>query len=108
MNNDFDKLLSLHRERPVPALPGSFGDDVRREIRLRSSMERSVWWEDALDLVRRPGAQFAALTAAVLIGLLAPGLHPTGRTIDAAAALGMDVFSSRDSNFPTGLLAFQR
>lgn len=107
MRTDFETLLSRHRARSVPTLPGSFSGDVRRAIRLRASGDRLAWWEDALDVVRRPGVQFAALAAAVIIGLLAPGLRSEAGPLGAPMALGMDVFSSRAASFPSGLLAIR-
>lgn len=105
MKPDLDSLLATYREREVPALPGSFTQDVLRDIRQRLVAPQPSWWQDALAGFLRPSSIVAALSVALVTGAMAPyALRPSDTSL-SAKGLDLGVFSSGAQNVPSGLLA---
>jgi len=98
----FDDLLKSYSDSPVPALPGSFTQDVLREIRMRKRPEES-WLSEISALLFRPRLMAASLSLAILIGVLLPTMAGTSKSTLAAKSLGLEIFS--DSGMPSGLLS---
>ena len=100
---DFDKLLLEYRRTAIPDLPGSFSSNVLREIRMRRLEASSSNWFSTLFACLRPGMVAASLSVALVVGVLAPGLARATDNSSAAEGLGLNVFSSSSSNFPSSL-----
>ena len=99
---DFEDLLAEYRRTAIPALPSSFSSNVLREIRLRIPEPKSDWLS-MLFACLRPSMVAASLSVALVVGILAPGLARANDSSPAAAGLGLSVFSSSASNFPSSL-----
>ena len=99
---DFDELLAGYRRITIPELPSSFRSNVLREIRMRRP-DASADWVSMLFACLRPGMVAASLSVALVVGILAPGLARANDNPPAAEALGLSVFSSSSSNFPSSL-----
>ncbi len=110
--NDFelDDLLAGLAGRKAPDLPGSFGDDVLREIRLRktSASESPPWLVGLLQSWLHPRCFALAIAAAVILGAVMPLAFTRSDTSMAIASLDLNVFSSSSLNTPSGLLAGTR
>lgn len=102
-----DNLLAQLARQKVPDLPGAFAGDVLREIRLRrdSATKKGSWIADLLNNLLRPPVYFAAVTAALVIGLAAPLAMARSDTEQTIAGLDLNVFSSVAPNVPSGLLS---
>jgi len=99
---DFDQLLTEYRRTAIPALPISFPSNVLREIRMRRA-EATTDWVSMLFSCLRPGMVAASLSVALVVGVLAPGFTRANDNASAAAGLGLNVFSSSSSTFPSSL-----
>lgn len=101
-----DSLLAGLAERKVPDLPGSFSQDVLREIRLRESRakESQPWLTRLLQSWLQPKTFAMAVTAAVIFGAAMPISLQTDSTTMAVKGLDLNVFSSSAPNAPSGLL----
>ena len=106
-NSTLDGLLAGLAERKVPDLPGSFSQDVLREIRLRESRanESQPWLTRLLQSWLQPKTFAMAVTAAVIFGAAVPISLQTDNTTMAVKGLDLNVFSSSAPNAPSGLLA---
>ncbi|MGC1478939.1 MAG: hypothetical protein WA771_00420 [Chthoniobacterales bacterium] len=106
MKPDLDSLLATYRESRVPALPGSFAQDVLRDIRLRrTAPPRSGWWQEVLAGLHRPSFITASLSLALVVGAIAPFALGTSDSALSVRGLDLGVFSSSAQDFPSGLLA---
>ena len=106
-NSKLDGLLAGLAERKVPDLPGSFSQDVLREIRLRDSRadELQPWLTRLLQSWLQPKTFALAVTAAVIFGAAVPITLKPDSTSLAVTSLDLNVFSSSAPNAPSGLLA---
>ena len=101
---DFDDLVAEYRRTAIPALPSSFSSHVLREIRLRSAEAKcDAGWLSSLFSCLRPGMVAASLIVALAVGVLAPGFGRANDNSTVVAGLGLHVFSSSSSNFPSSL-----
>ena len=99
------ELLRSYADAPIPALPGSFPQDVLREIRLRNDARKSDWLSEIYALFFRPGVLAASLSLAVLVGFGLPTMmSPTNPGL-TASSLGLGVFSHSMSELPSGMVA---
>lgn len=106
-NSKLDDLLAGLAERKVPDLPGSFSQNVFREIRLHESRtdESQLWLARLLQFWLQPKTFALAVTAAVIFGAVVPITFKTDSTSLAVTGLDLNVFSSSAPNAPSGLLA---
>ena len=104
---NLDKLLTRYAEAPVPALPGSFQQDVLREIRLRKgdSRQSDGWLSEIYTLFFRPGFLAASFSLAVAVGLAFPAMMRPAAPMQTASSLGLDVFSHSMVELAPGDLA---
>ena len=102
---DLTELLRLQREKPIPALPGSFQQDVLREIRLRAAEHGAGWLGWLLEPFRQPLFAGASLAFALLLGVaLGAGSVMADESRLASRALDLHVFTSRSPALPSTLL----
>jgi hypothetical protein len=101
-----DLLVDLARER-IPELPGSFSQDVLREIRLRQdhTEEKDSWFGAVLHPWLWPRVFAVSLTAAVTMGLVLPLAVLGNNASMAISSLDLNVFSNFTPNLPSGLLS---
>ncbi len=106
-DSKLDDLLAELARRKAPDLPGSFSQDVLREIRLRGSRsnESVPWMVRLLQSWLQPRSFALAVTAAVVFGAALPITWKSDSGSQAAASLDLNVFSSSAPNAPSGLLA---
>jgi len=103
-----DNLLKGCTGQPVPSLPSAFSRDVLREIRLRQSetSRGGNWIQEICALFFRPGLLAGSIAVVLAVGVALPMTMSKAMGADqAAASLGLNVFSSSSSNMPSGLLA---
>ena len=107
MKKDFDALIASYRDRGVPDLPGSFAQDVLREIRMRADRPDSTtsWWRDVVAVARRPSWMAAGIGIALVAGMLAPSITSPSSATPAGPGLDLGIFSSAAKNLPSGILA---
>jgi hypothetical protein len=104
-DRNLNELLRTYAGAPIPALPGSFPQDVLREIRLRKDARKSDWLSEIYALLFRPGVLAASFSLAILVGVGLPAMmRPTNPGL-TASSLGLGVFSSSMSELPSGTLA---
>lgn len=107
---NLDQLLALRQERPLPTLPGSFQQDIWREIRhrkLEAIGHRSSWFSWFLEPLLQPATTFATLSFAVLLGIgMGTSALAESRNTQARFALNLQVFSSTSSALPATLLGY--
>lgn len=106
MKPDFDSLLAQYGECPVPALPGSFSDDVLRRIRQSTHAEvrPGNWWHNFLETALRPALLVVGVSAALTVGAVFPHVMRSPDLDLTVSALDLGVFSSSTQNLPSGLL----
>jgi hypothetical protein len=104
-DRNLNELLRSYADAPIPALPGSFPQDVLRAIRLRKDARKGDWLSEIYALFFRPGVLAASFALAVLVGFGLPVMmRPTNPGL-AASSLGLGVFSRSMSELPSGMLA---
>jgi hypothetical protein len=105
-DRNFDELLREYASSPVPSLPGSFIQDVLREIRLRKSSSRhdEGWLSEVYALFFRPELLAATFSIAVAVGLAYPAMMSSPNPAIARSSLGLDVFSHSTNHLPSELL----
>lgn len=101
-------LLAQLRAAPLPAVPGSFRQDVWRTIRLRSSRATESWWAWFFEPLLRPAMAAASLALAIVVGASLGVATLDSRTADTRHALGLEVFSTSAPALPTTLMAHAR
>jgi hypothetical protein len=107
-DSKLDDLLARLGRRDPSSLPGSFSQDVLREIRLRKSERADTlppWRAGLIQFWLRPQSFALAVTAAVMIGAMLPLAWQTDDTAQIIEGLDLNVFSSSAPNAPSGLLA---
>lgn len=107
MNTSIDSLLTAYRGTAIPALPGSFTDDVLRAIRLRKSETTSTrhWCQDFLETVLRPSVLVTGVSVAIAVGgFVTYSTHPAETGL-AVRGLDLGIFSSYASGLPSGRLS---
>jgi hypothetical protein len=106
-DRDIDELLREYADSPVPSLPGSFTQDVLREIRLRNADldHGESWLSEVYALFLRPGLVAVTFSIAVAIGVAYPAMMSSPNSAIAVSSLGLDVFSHSTSHLPSELLA---
>ncbi|MGC1479365.1 MAG: hypothetical protein WA771_02580 [Chthoniobacterales bacterium] len=106
MKPNLDSLLAAYREREIPELPGSFAQDVLRDIRQRRSAPeaRRGWWQEFLEMACRPSRLVAGLSVAIAIGVLIPYTTLPSEASRSVQGLDLAVFSGAARNLPSGLL----
>ena len=106
--SSLDRLLQQRREKPAPALQGSFSQNVWREIHQRKAASDpagasvSLWhW------LLRPQIVLAALTLAIAVGVAvgAGNWAPVSQAAQTREALDLEVFGRDASSLPSTLLA---
>lgn len=103
-----DSLLNRLRDRREAALPGTFEQNVWREIRLRKSSSLEVegsFWSRALDLILRPQTVAVSLAVALALGVGLGGRGTEPHTAQTHAALDLQVFGSASPSLPSTLLS---
>jgi hypothetical protein len=106
-DRNLDELLRNYADCPVPSLPGSFTQDVLREIRLRKTSPRPAesWLSELYTLVFRPGFLAASFSLAIMVGIAFPAMMRPTNPSAIASSLGLDVFSRSMTELPSGTLA---
>jgi hypothetical protein len=106
-DRNFDELLRKYADSPVPSLPGSFTQDVLREIRLRkeSSRHAESWFSEIYTLFFRPGPLVATFSLVALVALSYPSIMSSASSATAVSSLGLDVFSHSTIHLPSELLS---
>jgi hypothetical protein len=103
-----DKLLDAYRERPRGSLPGSFQQNVWREIRRRKADDEAraaAPWAWLLELVLRPQMVLAVLAFALVLGTAIGVQRPVREAAMTRAALDLQVFGGASPSLPSTLLA---
>lgn len=106
-DQDLTALLHLHREKPLPALPLSFQEDVLRAIRRRSvesACGKPGWLKWLLEPFRQPLFAEVSLSFAMLIGTALGAYAIADDAQIASRALDLEVFMSRSPALPSTLL----
>lgn len=96
-DNELDKLLNAHFEQPTPA---SDFNELRRDVwaGIHARERKQPRWEIAGNFIFPPQTRYAAITAAVLVGL-ALGMVSSGDVTRARETkMGFEVFSSSYSH----------
>ncbi len=96
-DNELDKLLNTHFTQPTPE---SDFNALRRAVwsGIHAREERQPWWERAANFILPPQTRYAAITAAVIIGLTLGMVSSTDITGASETKLGFEVFSSSYSH----------
>lgn len=91
-----DELLENYAKKSAPPLPGSFSQNVLREIRLRKAAQQESpgWLSEIYSWVFHPRLLTASLSLAIIVAVLIPSIIPSPSSSQAAHGLGLDVFSS--------------
>jgi len=99
-------LVDLARQR-IPDLPGSFAQDILREIRLRQDHmeEKESWFGTLLHTWPLPRVFAVSMTAAVMVGLVLPLAVMDNDDAMAVNSLDLNIFSNSAPNLPSGLLS---
>lgn len=106
-DQDLTELLRLRREKTPPVLPGSFQQDVLREIRRRAAAQGAGgpgWLNWLLEPFRQPLYAGASLAFAIILGAAFGGYAMADESRLASRALDLQVFTSRSSALPSTLL----
>ena len=103
-DQDLTELLRLQREKPMPALPASFQQDVLREIRRLSPDPAAGWLNWLLEPFRQPLFAGASLAFALVIGTVLGTYAMADDSRIASRALDLQVFTSRSPALPSALL----
>lgn len=107
-DSDFDQLLKAVAQRAPSPLPGSFGQDVLRAIRVREEQPVS-WLQEICQLFLRPRLLAGSAALVFAVGLaFPPMISLAAEPSHTADQLGLGVFSVASSNLPSGLLAKAR
>ena len=95
-----DELLKSYAERPIPPLPGSFSQNVLREIRLQKTAQQKSagWTAEIYQWLFRPQLLAASAMIAICVGVIAPSMISSTSSSLAATGLGLQVFSSAEIN----------
>ena len=101
-------LLAQLRAAPLPAIPGSFRQDVWRTIRQRSSQSAESWWAWFFEPLLKPAMAVSALALATVVGASLSVAMIGSRTAETRHALGLEVFSPSAPTLPTSLMAHAR
>jgi anti-sigma factor RsiW len=102
-DRDLDEFLKRYANASVPALPGSFPQNVLREIRLRrgSSRQKEGWLSELYTLFFRPGFMAASFSLAIVVGFAFPAMMRPANPALTANSLGLDVFSHSMVELPS-------
>lgn len=104
-----DEVLNEYRAQCAPPLPGSFAQDVFREVRLRSTQPKIGWLADLISTGLRPTTLAASFLLALAVGATLPVLardsNPDSNPELAITSLNLNVFSSTSAEIPSGLLS---
>ena len=105
-HSSLDRLLQERREKAASALPGSFSQNVWREIRQRkATREPSVNPASFWLWLLRPQAVLAALALAITVGIGVGSRSPVSSAARAHQALDLQVFGGEAAALPSTLLA---
>lgn len=93
-----DELLGNYAKTSAPPLPGSFSQNVLREIRLRkaSQQESPGWLSEIYNGIFHPRLLTASLALAIVVAIAIPSTLSSSSPSRAATSLGLDVFSSAE------------
>ena len=103
-DSSLDDLLRQSASRSEAALPGTFQQNVRREIRQRKETEPR-FAGSLFDLVLRPQVLFASLVLAVALGIGFGARSEDPTIAETRRALELEVFSASAPALPSTLLA---
>ena len=105
--SSLDQLLQQRREKPAPVLPGSFSQNVWREIRQRKAAREPAASVSLWHWLLRPQIVLAALTLAIAVGVAvgAGNWAPVSQAAQTREALDLEVFGRDASALPSTLLA---
>ncbi len=107
-DSDFNQLIKAVARRSPAPLPGSFGQDVLREIRLRED-RHGGWLQEICHLFLHPRLLAGSTAVVLAVALVFPAMiSRAAEPTRAADHLGLGVFSVSSSNLPSGLLAKAR
>ena len=104
-HSSLDRTLQQRREIASPELPGSFSQNVWREIRQRKAAQEPAVAVSFWHWLLRPQMVALALTVAVAVGVGVGSKRFVSSTMQTHQALDLQVFGDSASALPSTLLA---